>query len=329
MSKSFPKLESDRSTATMETYGINPNCYSPQESVYNNDLHFVSLFGIDISAHFFIMLFGLYALNLTTITTEHAFKRIESLLAYKIIRTLILSTFTTLAAINISFLICDFYFAFTTVHYYFPIIIIHASTYFFLSIEVCAISYYFSKHIKLTTYLCSISEPFFVRGINSILLSTMMYFIHRLWNMFLVSIYFIAVAPASTLATIALFISVTLIVILAIASVSHTCCYSDSKNCAKILKILLLLLMISSLTSVLVFLTIIFITFTLNGLSATDIGSIILSLTIPLVMFVISLFVKRFLEEARSSETRDSFPIDNQKDPRENCPLLEDSNVRT
>ena len=310
MSKSFPKLESDRSTATI--YYIDSNCYSPQESVVNYDLHYISIFGIGISAHLFIMLFGLYALNLTTITTEHVFKKIESLLAFKIIRTLILSTFTTLAAINISFLVCELYFAYTTivVHFYFFLSIMrNVSTYFFLLIEVCVIVFYYSKRIKLTTYLCSISKPLFVRAINSILLSTMMFFFHRLWNMFFVSIYFIAVAPAPTLATIALFISVTLIAILAIASISHTCYYSDSKNCAKILKIFLLLLMISSLTSVLVFLTIIFITFTLNGLSATDIGSIILSLTIPLVMFVISLFIKRYLDEARSSEGGDSLPI--------------------
>ena len=306
MSKSFPKLESDRSTATMDTYYyIDPSCYSPQESVDNYDLHYISLSGIGVSAHFFIMLFGLYALNLTTITTEHVFKKIESLLAFKIIRTLILSTFTTLAAINISFLICEFYYATKIIEVFFFSFFI----YFLLLIEVCVIIFYFSKRIKLTTYLCSISKPLFVRAINSILLSTVMWFCHRLWNMFLVSIYFIAVAPASTLATIALCISVTLIVILAIASISHTCCYSDSKNCAKILKTILLLLMISSLTSVLVFLTIIFITFTLNGLSATDIGSIILSLTIPLVMFVISLFIKRYLDEARSSDSGDSLPI--------------------
>ena len=313
MSKSFPKLESDRSTATMGTYYyIDPSCYSPRESVDTYDLHCVSLFGIGVSAHFFIMLFGLFALNLTTITTEHVFKKIESLLAFNIIRTLILSTFTTLAAINISFLVCELYFAYNTivVHFnFFLSIMRNVSTYFFLLIEVCVIVFYYSKHIKLTTYLCSISKPLLIRAINSILLSTMMCFFHRLWNMFLVSIYFIAVAPASTLATIALFISVTLIIILAIASTSHTCCYSDSKNCAKILKIFLLLLMISSLTSVLVFLTIIFITFTLNGLSVTDIGSIILSLTIPLVMFVISLFIKRYLDEAQSSEGGDSLPI--------------------
>ena len=244
-------------------------------------------------------------MQLTTITTEHVFKKIESLLAFKIIRTLILSTFTTLAAINISFLICELYYAIKIIEVYLSIFFI----YFFLLIEVYIIIFCFSKRIKLTTYLCSISKPLFVRAINSILLSNMMWFCHRLWNMFLVSIYFIAVAPASTLATIALFISVTLIVILAIASISHTCCYSDSKNCAKILKTILLLLMISSLTSVLVFLTIIFITFTLNGLSATDIGSIILSLTIPLVMFVISLFIKRYLDEARSSDSGGSLPI--------------------
>ena len=309
MSKSFPKLESDRSTATIDTYYyyFDPSCYSPQESV---DLHTVCLFGIGISAHFFIMLFGLYAMKLTTITTEYVFKKIESLLAFKIIRTLILSTFTTLAAINISFLICELYYVIKTEAYYYPsFIMTNCFTYFFLLIEVCVIVFYFCKRIKLTTYLCSISKPLFVRAINFILLSTMMGFFHRLWNIFFVSIYFIAVAPASTLATIALCISVTLIVILAIASISHTCCYSDSKNCAKILKTILLLLMISSLTSVLVFLTIIFITFTLNGLSATDIGSIILSLTIPLVMFVISLFIKRYLDEARSSDSGDSLPI--------------------
>ena len=75
----FPKLESDRSTATIETYYyIDPSCYSPQESV---DLHTVCLFGIGISANFFNMLFGLYAMKLTTITTDHVFKKIESLLA--------------------------------------------------------------------------------------------------------------------------------------------------------------------------------------------------------------------------------------------------------
>ena len=220
------------------------------------------------------------------------------------------------------FLICELYFA-TAVYFYFSFILKNVSTYFCLSTEFCVIVFYFSKHIKLTTYLCSISKPLFVRAINSLLLSTMMCFFHCLWNMFFVSIYFIAVAPASTLATIALFIGVTLIVILAIASISHTCCHSDSKNCAKILKILLLLLMIPSLTSILVFLTIIFITFTLNGLSATDIGSIILSLAIPLVMFVISLFVKRYIEEARSSENGDSLPIHYHQHP-----LLGTNNVQ-
>ena len=52
MSKSFPKLESDRSTATI--YYIDPNCYSPQESVVNYDLHEISLNGIGISAHFLL-----------------------------------------------------------------------------------------------------------------------------------------------------------------------------------------------------------------------------------------------------------------------------------
>ena len=101
MSKSFPKLESDRSTVTMEIDCTDQICFSPI-SVDNYDLHYLSLFGIGFSAHFFIMLFGLYAMKLTTITTDRIFKKIESFLAFKIIRTLILSTFTTLAAINVS-----------------------------------------------------------------------------------------------------------------------------------------------------------------------------------------------------------------------------------
>ena len=328
---STPKLESDRSIATMSTFLYDINCavFIPQQLFDDNyDLHSISILGVGVSAHFFIMLFGLFALNLTTTAqTGHVIKKIKTMLAPKIIRNLIVSTFTTLAAINISFLIYELYYISENIENSPLYISTYYLNYFFLLIEVCVIVFYFSKRIKLTTYLCSISKPLFVRAINSILLSTMMCFFHRLWNMFFVSIYFIAVAPASTLATIALFISVTLVVILAIASTSHTCCYSDSKHCAKILKILLLLFMISSLTSVLVFLTIIFITFTLNGLSATDIGSIVLSLTIPLVMFVISLFVKKYLEEARSSESRDSLPINDHQDSRENRPLLGDNNV--
>ena len=327
---STPKLESDRSIATMRTDLYDSYCsvfISLQSSNDYNSLHFASMLGVGVSAHFFIMLFGLYALNLTTTAqTGHVIKKIKTMLAPKIIRNLILSTFTTLAAINISFLIYELYYISESTENSSFYILTYYFTYFLLLIELCVIVFYFSKRIKLATYLCSISKPLFVRAINFILLSTMMQFFHRLWNMFFVSIYFIAVAPASTLATIALFISVTLIIILAIASISHTCCHSDSKNCAKILKILLLLLMIPSLTSVLVFLTIIFITFTLNGLSA-DIKSIVLSLTIPLVMFVISLFVKRYLEEARSSESRDSLPINDHQDSRENRPLLGDSNI--
>ena len=312
----------------MRTDLYNSNCISQQSSDDYDDFHFPSMFGIGVSAHFFIMLFGLYALNLTTTAQrDQVIKKIKTMLAPKIIRNLILSTFTALAAINISFLIYELYYISENIGYYIYYIMTYFLNYFFLLIEVCVIIFYFSKRIKLATYLCSISKPLFIRVINSILLSTTMCFFHRLWNMFFVSIYFIAVAPASTLATIALFISVTLIIILALASISHTCCYSDSKHCAKILKILLLLLMISSLTSVLVCLTIIFITFTLNGLSATDIGSIVLSLTIPLVMFVISLFVKRYLEEARSSESRDSLPINDHQDSRENRPLLGNSNI--
>ena len=301
---------------------------SQQSSDDYDDLHLASMLGIGFSAHFFIMLFGLYAMNLTiTAQRDQVIKKIKTMLAPKIIRNLILSTFTALATINISFLIYELYYISESKENSPFYITTYFLNNFFLFIEVCVIIFYFSKRIKLTTYLCSISKPLFVRASNSILLSTVMCFFHRLWNMFFVSIYFIAVAPASTLATIALFISVTLVVILAIASISHTCCYSDSKHCAKILKILLLLLMISSLTSVLVFLTIIFITFTLNGLSTTDIGSIVLSLTIPLVMFVISLFVKKYLEEARSSESRDSLPINDHQDSRENRPLLGDNNV--
>ena len=59
---STPKLESDRSIATMSTFLNDLNCavFIPQQSFDDNyDLHFISILGIGVSAHFFIMLFGL------------------------------------------------------------------------------------------------------------------------------------------------------------------------------------------------------------------------------------------------------------------------------
>ena len=53
------------------------------------------------------------------------------------------------------------------------------------------------------------------------------------------------------------------------------------------------------------FFTLIFVTFTLHGLSASSLGTIVLSLTFPLIIFVVTFFVKKYLKDCFCASNED------------------------
>ena len=73
--------------------------------------------------------------------------------------------------------------------------------------------------------------------------------------------------------------------------------------------------------------TLLFLIFTLHGLSASTLGTVILSLIIPLVMFVVSLVVKKYVKEVRSTTFEEYLPINEEQEARESQSLLKDSPV--
>ena len=64
-----------------------------------------------------------------------------------------------------------------------------------------------------------------------------------------------------------------------------------------------------------------------HGLSASTLGTVILSLIIPLVMFVVSLVVKKYVKEVRSTTFEEYLPINEEQEARESQSLLKDSPV--
>ena len=113
--------------------------------------------------------------------------------------------------------------------------------------------------------------------------------------------YFIAMYPAPTFAIITLLLSFIVLLIAAISGVAYTCLYSNKKCCEKLCKTLILLLLIICLIGFIFFFTLIFVRFTLNGLSASSLGTIILSVTLPLIMFALSFHFRRYFIEVSSS----------------------------
>ena len=102
---------------------------------------------------------------------------------------------------------------------------------------------------------------------------------------------------------------------------AYICFLSNSRRCAKTCDVFTLLFMIPFLIVFVLLFSLIFVDFTNHGLSATSIGTIILSLTIPAIMFVVSLFVKRHLKKI-SFHNDNNNSINNEQRTMENQPLL-------
>ena len=116
-----------------------------------------------------------------------------------------------------------------------------------------------------------------------------------------------------------------LVSIVAISSVAYVCFLSNSRCCTKICNVFILLFMILFLIGFVLIFSLIFVDFTNHGLSATSIGTITLSVTIPAIMFVVSVLVNKYLKKVAFHSDDNNSSINNEQRITENQPLLADS----
>ena len=337
-------MEEDRSVATIISCDSNllltpNNEQSGRTSFEFSDLvHELVILGFDISLHFFVMIFGLYLLKQGAVTS-FTFNKWKFLIAQINRIILFWSASFVLLTVNILCLVFEIFIIrqYITIenknkigipldHVFFPLTF-YLPPIPIIIIEIFVILCALRKHITLSSHICCIYKLWFIKFVYSLAVCNMFWFAHRVANCFIVSMYFIAMAPAPSLTVIALLISFIVISIAAISSMSLTCFSAKYKPCKKRYQTLLLLLMLFCLISLIFWLTLLFLIFTLHGLSASSLGTVILSLIIPMVMFVISLVVKKYLKEVRSTRFEDFSPINEGQDARESQPLLRDSPV--
>ncbi len=162
----------------------------------------------------------------------------------------------------------------------------------FALIEIIAI-HIITKKSKPQTKLCS-------RILLNFGICNIVWFVHRVGNCCIVSLYFIAIAPAQTLAAITLCLSSVMMLVVATAMILHICysgCYIKKKRCITTCKIILLLILFTCVVTVIVNFSLIFVDLTQHGLTGSDMGSILLSLIIPILTLIVGLVVKKELKK--------------------------------
>ena len=253
-----------------------------------------------ISLNMLIMLIGLYVIQ-QAFATNTVSKLLESWLESTETMTILFwTTSVVLFVVNLTCLIVDFI-IFVSIFLRVPLIV------FFTLSEICII-HVITKKYRANSNLCS-------RIVHNYATCNILWFAHRVGNCFIVSIYFIALAPSQTIAAITLCIS-AIVMFITVIAVGVRLCYSI--NCITVLKLLgLVITLIFALVFLITF-TLIFVDLIQHGLSASDVGSVILSLAIPSLMLLVSFGVKRYLKDSSSNG------YDNEK-----MPLLQKENMNS
>ncbi len=290
-SKFSPRLDSDRSFAK---YLYDNDDKQLSENGFSYTLKTVTIYSFIVFVHVSVLLCGLFMIKISTSNTII----FDSLLSPHMKIILFWSVFTVLFVVNTSVFIAELYLFSSTLFVYviFNVPLICLLTF----IEICAISI-IGKKIIVSSHIFCISRPFIVRAVHCYALCNMLWFAHRVANCFIVSICYMAIAPSQTIAVSTLLLSAIVIVIAALTSVLHIFYSGTSRKCLKVCNTLAVLLTVFSIIATSVFFTIIFVDLTNHGLSATHVGSIILSMAIPTLIFVMSFMLKRYFKRSQES----------------------------
>ncbi len=290
---SSPKLDSDLLLARYRCNSYN-DPYSDLEYYSFDNSMTTCVITFVVFVNFTVMLCGLYVIKLAATLSTNP---LDYVLSTQIKGILFWSVFSVFLFINLTCFVVELYlssiFIFTLPFIYFfmnvPMICL------FTLIEICVITV-IGKNIKVSDHICCIYRPFIVRAVHCYALCNMLWFAHRVANCFIVSIYFISVYPPQTIAVITLLLSTIIIVIAGLTSVILICYSNTTNKCSKICNTITILIIVLCIIITLVLFTIIFVDLTLHGLSASRIGSILLSMAIPSLIFALGLMIKRHLK---------------------------------
>ena len=156
------------------------------------------------------------------------------------------------------------------------------------------------KNFKVRDSICCFTNHYVLRAIHTLAICHILWFLHRVGCSLLVAIFFIALAPAQTLAAIFLIYFVIFCTILYVAFNLYyfnkmRCCTKQS--CKTSCKLFTLFILYSCIVGSLLCLTLLFSQLAENGLTSSGLGSVVLSLVAPTIVFIITLRLKHHLEK--------------------------------
>ena len=156
------------------------------------------------------------------------------------------------------------------------------------------------KDFKMTKHsFCCFSNRNMVRIIHTLAICHILWFIHRVGCSLLVAVFFIALEPAQTLAAISLIYFVIFWTIIYMTFNIHyiskvKCCRKSS--CGLICKLFVIFVLYLLVAIFLITLTLLFNELGKNGLTSSGLGSVIISLVAPTIVFIITLKLKQHLK---------------------------------
>lgn len=166
--------------------------------------------------------------------------------------------------------------------------------------------------LKIIDNFCGCSNRYWLRAIHTLAVCHILWFLHRVGCNLLIATFFIALAPTQTVAAICLIYFVIFSSILYLTVTFHyfgkiqgTC-----KSCCSVFcKICVLFVLYMLITGFITFLTLFFNELAQHGLTSSGLGSVILSLVAPTIVFIITLRLKKHVEKYFSTANPDSSEV--------------------
>ena len=195
----------------------------------------------------------------------------------------------------------------------------------FFPVEVVSV-WIIVKDFKTSNSKCG---TYVLRAVYTLATCHILWFIHRVTLNLIVAMYYIAVASVQTLAAITLIYSVIFCTIVYVAYNLH--CFKlmlsnlHIKHCfCTVYRLFVVLLVYCGIVGILISLTFIFNEMVENGLTSSGLGSVLLSLVAPTIVFMITLslkgHVKKWFKAAKSSHINDiENPPEVVEDPPAGC----------
>ena len=183
----------------------------------------------------------------------------------------------------------------------------------FFVMEVAAV-WVIVQDFKTSNSKCG---TYVLRAVYTLATCHILWFIHRVTLNLIVALYYIAVAPVQTLAAITLIYSVIFCTIVYVAYNLH--CFklmlsNRHKNhcCSLSCKLFVIFIMYCGIIGILICLTLIFNEMVDSGLTSSGLGSVLLSLVAPTIVFIITLSLKGHVKKWFKATKLGGSDIENQ-----------------